>query len=89
MQNKGIPVNEMYEQDGIKDIPTERFKDIITDENGGMAGNQSSMMFSFYSDDSFELIPDNPPGGSSNGNVHGKLAGLTIPQLNLGKVAEY
>lgn len=22
LQNKGIPVNEIYEQDGIKDIPT-------------------------------------------------------------------
>jgi hypothetical protein len=28
-------VNEIYEKDGIKDIPTARFKDIMTDENGG------------------------------------------------------
>ena len=35
LQNKGIPVNEIYEQEGIKGIPTERF-------NGEMivVGNQ-------------------------------------------------
>lgn len=55
LQNKGIPVNEIYEQDGIKDIPTSRFKEIMG-EDPNAPTNQSSVMFSFYSDDSYEPI---------------------------------
>ena len=29
LQNKGIPVNEIYEEDGIRDIPTSRFAEIM------------------------------------------------------------
>ena len=29
LQNKGIPVNEIYEQEGIKAIKTDRFDDIM------------------------------------------------------------
>ena len=32
LQNKGIPVNEIYETDGIKDIPTSRFKEIMGED---------------------------------------------------------
>jgi len=30
LQNKGIPVNEIYEAEGIKQIMTERFDEIMT-----------------------------------------------------------
>lgn len=40
LQNKGIPVNEMYEREGIKDIATNRFADIMAeDPNGGGPNN--------------------------------------------------
>lgn len=32
LQNKGIPVNEIYEKDGIKDIPTNRFAEIMNED---------------------------------------------------------
>lgn len=32
LQNKGIQVNEMYEKEGIKDIPTSRFAEIMAED---------------------------------------------------------
>lgn len=32
LQNKGVPVNEIYEQEGIKDIPTTRFSEVVMNE---------------------------------------------------------
>ena len=32
LQNKGVPVNELYEKEGIKDIPTARFQDIMAED---------------------------------------------------------
>jgi len=60
LQNKGIPVNELYEKEGIKDIATSRFADIMAEDQQMQANNQSSLMFSFYSDDSFEPINCGP-----------------------------
>lgn len=40
LQNKGVPVNEIYEQEGIKAIRTDRFDDImaqIARDNGDAA----------------------------------------------------
>jgi hypothetical protein len=59
LQNKGIPVNEIYEKEGIKDIPTTRFAEIMGEEQA-IQHNQSSLMFSFYSDDSYEPINNGP-----------------------------
>ena len=56
LQNKGIPVNELYEKEGIKDIPTARFGEIMGEEKTG----QSSCMYSFYTDDSYEPILEGP-----------------------------
>lgn len=41
LQNKGIPVNEIYEKDGVKFIKTERFQEIMG-QNGAadLDGNQ-------------------------------------------------
>lgn len=33
LQNQGIPVNEIYEKEGIKDIPTNRFAEIMGEEH--------------------------------------------------------
>ena len=69
LQNKGVPVNEIYEQEGIKAIRTDRFDEImakIAEENGGKTahnqeyGNQSDDDYSFYSEDSYEYLPRNP-----------------------------
>ncbi len=51
LQNRGFPVNEIYEQE-VKDIPTARFAEM---QNEQMM-EKSSLMISFYSDDSYELI---------------------------------
>lgn len=37
LQNKGIPVNDIYESEGIKDIPTSRFAEILGEENLAMS----------------------------------------------------
>lgn len=39
LQNKGVPVNELYEKEGIKDIPTARFADIMAEDQNAMANN--------------------------------------------------
>ena len=69
MQNKGIPVNEIYEKDGVKFIKTDRFNEIMgpnqnnggeqADENGSGDNNQKQEELSFYSDDSYEYCPFN------------------------------
>jgi hypothetical protein len=39
LQNKGIQVNEMYEKEGIKDIPTNRFAEIMAEDQQAMQNN--------------------------------------------------
>jgi hypothetical protein len=36
LQNKGIPVNDLYEKEGIKDISTSRFADIKSEDQQQM-----------------------------------------------------
>ena len=77
LQNKGVPVNEIYEQEGIKAIRTDRFDEImaqIAKENGGggdqqpavdgekraTEGGEEEEEFSFYTEDSYELLNKNP-----------------------------
>ena len=67
LQNKGIPVNEIYEKDGVKFIKTDRFNEIMgpnqnnggeqADENGSGDNNQKQEELSFYSDDSYDYCP--------------------------------
>ena len=84
LQNKGIPVNEMYEKEGIKDIATNRFADIMAeDPNGGGPNNQSSLIFSFYSDDSYEPLPCGPDFCKI------KKKPVNVPALNLENLPEY
>ena len=52
-------MNEIYEKEGIKDIPTSRFQEIMGGEDQTQV-NQSSLMFSFYSDDSYEPLHEGP-----------------------------
>jgi hypothetical protein len=62
LQNKGIPVNEIYEKDGVKFIKTDRFQEIMGQNGGGEMGgepgeaNDKDSQYSFYSDDSFEYV---------------------------------
>ena len=64
LQSKGVPVNEVYKAE-VKDIPTERFGDLDEEEKAMLrqeealnssAGEEDSIIYSFYSDDSFEYI---------------------------------
>lgn len=82
LQNQGIPVNEIYEKEGIKDIPTSRFAEILAEDPNQM-NNQSSILFSFYSDDSYELIDDGPDPAKI------KKRPNFIPSLNLNNLPEY
>eukprot|EP00349_Pseudokeronopsis_sp_Brazil_P009629 CAMPEP_0202970272 /NCGR_PEP_ID=MMETSP1396-20130829/16251_1 /ASSEMBLY_ACC=CAM_ASM_000872 /TAXON_ID= /ORGANISM="Pseudokeronopsis sp., Strain Brazil" /LENGTH=138 /DNA_ID=CAMNT_0049698671 /DNA_START=270 /DNA_END=686 /DNA_ORIENTATION=- len=81
LQNKGIPVNEIYESEGIKDIPTSRFGELMGEDTKGT--NQSSMMFSFYSDDSYEPIQEGPDPALL------KEKPKCVPQLNLLNIPQY
>ena len=63
LQNKGVPVNEIYEQEGIKAIKTDRFDEImiqIAKENGDnppeKKEEQSDQEFSFFTEDSYEYL---------------------------------
>jgi hypothetical protein len=68
LQNKGIPVNEIYEKDGVKFIKTDRFQEIMAQNGQGPDGatvegdgeeakEKDEEELSFYSDDSFEYCP--------------------------------
>lgn len=39
LQNQGIPVNEIYEREGIKDIPTQRFAEMMAEDAQRNAAN--------------------------------------------------
>lgn len=63
LQNKGVPVNEIYEQEGIKAIRTDRFDEIMAEiakENGDANAEEkkkeedSEDQYSFYTEDSYE-----------------------------------
>ena len=84
LQNKGIPVNELYEKEGIKDIATSRFADIMAEEQQqNNPNNQSSLMFSFYSDDSYEPINCGPDFCQI------RKKPVIVPALNLANLPEY
>lgn len=70
LQNKGIPVNEIYENDGVKFIQTDRFEEIMGQTSAGnkddlgkecqdkkqsISEDQADQL-SFYSDDSYEYV---------------------------------
>lgn len=72
LQNKGIPVNEIYENDGVKFIQTDRFEEIMGQTSAGgkddvgkecekkQSGSEDQTdQLSFYSDDSYEYAPVN------------------------------
>ena len=58
LQNKGIPVNSIYEKDGVKFIKTDRFQEIMGNQptNSGMEEQKAPQEddFSFDSTDSYE-----------------------------------
>ena len=83
LQNKGIPVNELYEKEGIKDIATSRFADIMAEDQQPNMNNQSSMMFSFYSDDSYEPLDCGPDACSI------RKKPPIVPALNLDNLPDY
>ena len=65
LQNKGIPVNDLYESEGIKAIRTDRFDEImgqIASENGEppQLDADEDDQYSFYSEDSYSLIVHGP-----------------------------
>lgn len=70
----------MYEKEGIKDIPTQRFAEIMGEEK---VTHQSSIMLSFYSDDSFELLNDGPDLALL------KPRPQIVPPLNLNNMPSY
>lgn len=83
LQNKGIPVNDLYEKEGIKDIATSRFADIMAEGDQQQLNNQSSMMFSFYSDDSYEPLDCGPDACQL------RKKPPMVPPLDLNNLPEY
>ena len=92
LQNKGIPVNEIYEKDGVKFIKTERFQEIMGQNGAEQDGTQEQPdskadEISFWSDDSYEYVPVDEAivEKSRFKNVHN----LHIPELNFEGLPEY
>ena len=92
LQNKGVPVNEIYEQEGIKAIRTDRFDEImaqIARENGDQPlqknkDGESDDEFSFYSDDSYEYLQRNP-----DITMQRYSRPSNVPELNLLGLPDY
>ena len=57
LQNQGIPVNEIYERDGVKAIKTDRFQEIMGQNAEQDSRREQEHDYSFYSDDSYEYCP--------------------------------
>lgn len=57
LQNQGIPVNEIYERDGVKAIKTERFQEMVGGDGLAARDTNQDVELTFYSDDSFEYVP--------------------------------
>jgi hypothetical protein len=89
LQNKGVPVNEMYESEGIKAIRTDRFDEImgqIAQENNAelpIYEEEEPEQYSFYSDDSYSLIVKEPDPAKIR-----KRPG-TIPPLDFENLPSY
>lgn len=95
LQNKGIPVNEIYEKDGVKFIKTDRFQEIMGQNNqeegdGGdtmQPSQDKDEQFSFYSDDSFDLVAFKPE--LVRKSKFRNIRGVHIPELNFEGLPEY
>lgn len=92
LQNKGVPVNEIYEQEGIKAIRTNRFDQImaqIAKENGDQPvdknkDGESDNEYSFYSEDSYEYLAKNP-----DISMQRYRRPKIVPALNLNNLPDY
>lgn len=88
LQNKGIPVNELYESEGIKAIRTDRFDQImgqIAKDNGEVPQPEAEEddQYSFYSDDSYSLIIHDPDPAKT------RKRPSIIPPLNFENLPSY
>ena len=93
LQSKGIPVNEIYTAE-VKDIPTHRFGELANEEKRkreeeGLAdeSQDSSILYDFYSDDSFEYIPPGHDFKKTDGRSFKKPA--FVPKLNFEELPAY
>lgn len=92
LQSKGIPVNEIYTAE-VKDIPTNRFGELAKEEKqkreeeGIEESHESSIMYDFYSDDSFEYIPAGHDFKKTDGKPFKKPA--QVPMLNFEELPAY
>ena len=90
LQNKGVPVNDIYESEGIKAIRTDRFDEIMSQiaaENGGEPVmppvDEGDDQYSFYTEDSYSLISKEPDPAKSRKRP--KL----VPSLNFNNLPSY
>lgn len=88
LQNKGIPVNELYDQEGIKAIRTDRFDEImgqIAAENNSEVPipDEEEDLYSFYSSDSYELLVKDPDPAKT------RKRPILIPQLDFNNLPSY
>jgi len=92
LQSKGIPVNEIYAAE-VKDIPTNRFGELAKEERDKKAqegieeSHDSSVMYDFYSDDSFEYIPPGFDFKEVDGRPFQKPS--VVPKLNFEELPAY
>lgn len=89
-KDKNIPVNQIYEEEGIRQIPTNRFNQILGQIDTSFQPFESQSEedeFSFYSSDSYELcqikIERKIPKARSS------LINSLVPKLDLTNLPQY
>jgi hypothetical protein len=57
-RDHAIPINQLYDEDGFKSLPTQRFHEVIKtiETSFKPCDSSSDNEFSFYTEDSYELI---------------------------------
>ena len=87
--DRGIPINNIYEEDNFQSLPTHRFHQIVRtfDTSFKPCDSESENEYSFYSEDSYEYIEPQKDLATSE-RQKAKVRQL-VPPLDLESLPQY
>ena len=87
--DRGIPINQIYEEDNFQSLPTHRFHQIVRtfETSFKPCDSESDNEFSFYSEDSYEYISRRC--GHESSIDRKRLIEKLVPKLDLNQLPAY
>lgn len=87
--DRGIPINQIYEEDNFQSLPTHRFHQIVRtfETSFKPCDSESDNEFSFYSEDSYEYIGRRC--GHESSIDRKRLIRKLVPMLDLSQLPAY